>query len=197
MRKTSLALAMLGVLFLTGCSTLKHNVGAGAPDGDAVASKRQWYILWGLVPINKVDGGEMAKGAGLTNNYTIKSQTSFLDCIINAVTGFATVSGQSVKVLAASGSTRGSAATAAAPALSGGNSLDLANKALSNKDYNNALKYFQDAANADPNSVAAYQGLGTSYYYLGQKEQALVQYRKALALNPSNKQLETFINAIK
>ena len=38
----------LSILFV-GCATHVHTVGAGPQTGQ-VASARQWYILWGLIP---------------------------------------------------------------------------------------------------------------------------------------------------
>lgn len=78
----------------TGCYTLNHQVNGGAK-GSQTTSSRQWYALWGLVPINKVDGGKMASGA---SSYTIKSQHTFLDIIISCVTGFVTINSQTVSV---------------------------------------------------------------------------------------------------
>jgi hypothetical protein len=93
-----IALAVLCASFLafstTGCYTLNHTVGAGA-QGNRTTESRQWYVLWGLVPINKVDGGQMAGG---TKNYNIKSQMSVLDVIINCVAGFVSVQTQTVTV---------------------------------------------------------------------------------------------------
>ena len=180
----------------SGCSTLNHNVGMGAPNGNEVASDRQWYILWGLVPLNNADGGQMAKNKGLTNNYTIQSQATFLDCIINFFTSIVSVSGQTVKVLANSnGGISGGFPQAGGS--SSANSLAQGNQAMGNKDYNGALQYYQAAVAADPNSASAYQGLGTCYYYLGQKPQALNAFKKALELNPSNTQLSAFVQSMK
>ncbi len=186
-----LIFTLFSVLWLSGCSTLNHTVGTGGTDGNEVASERQWYILWGLVPLNNVDGGQIAKSKGLTN-YTIQSQASFLDEILNMITGIVTVSGQTVKVFAPSGTQ-----TASQPAAAPSNALAMGGQSLANKDYKSALQYYQAAANDDPNSVAAYQGMGTCYYYLGQKDQALAAYEKALSLNPNNALLSQFIKALK
>ena len=43
----ALALAAL----LSGCNTLDHTVGRGA-QGNHEESKRVWYVLWGLVPLD-------------------------------------------------------------------------------------------------------------------------------------------------
>jgi hypothetical protein len=82
---------------LSGCFTLNHTVGNGG-SGQEVASNREWYILWGLIPLNKVDGEKMALENNLTNNYTVTSQMSFVDVLLNIVTGWVSVYGQTVKV---------------------------------------------------------------------------------------------------
>ncbi len=82
---------------LSGCFTLNHTVGNGG-SGQTVATNREWYILWGLIPLNKVDGEKMALENNLTNNYTVTSQMSFVDCLLNIITSWVSVYGQTVKV---------------------------------------------------------------------------------------------------
>ena len=67
----------------TGCMTLTHVVGEGA-QGRHVEKERQWYVLWGLVPINEVDSHEMADGAV---DYTVTSQVTFVDGLISILLG--------------------------------------------------------------------------------------------------------------
>jgi hypothetical protein len=86
------ALAMVGLL--SGCMTNIHKIGSGAA-GSNVTTTRQWYVLWGLVPINHVDTNAIAGGA---TNYEIKDQQTVLDFVINIFTGFVTVYGRSVTV---------------------------------------------------------------------------------------------------
>ena len=192
-----LCLLMAG-LPLTGCYTVNHTIGTG---GDTpVASERQWYVLWGLVPITNLDGGQMAKTKGLTNNYTIQTQANFLDDVLNFLTGIVSVWGQTITVLAPAGSA--AATSTAAPAAPGTASkadpyLNAANQLMGTKDYANALKYYQAAASVDPNSAVAFQGEGSCYYYMGQKDQARDAFTKALALNPSNASLQNFVNSLK
>jgi len=93
MKKWILAIVML-VFLLSSCMTLTHVVGAGGSSSDIVEAK-QWYALWGLVPINEVSSKDMAGGAA---NYTITSQQKFVDVIISAFTGIVTVTVQSVSV---------------------------------------------------------------------------------------------------
>jgi hypothetical protein len=199
----SLCLLMMGLPF-AGCYTVNHTIGTG---GDTpVASDRQWYVLWGLVPITNLDGGQMAKAKGLTNNYTIQTQANFLDDILNMITGIVSVWGQTITVLAPAGSPAASAAASASPggapaapatASKADPYINAANQLMANKDYPNALKYYQAAVSLDPNSAVALQGEGSCYYYMGQKDQARDAFTKALALNPSNTSLQNFVNSLK
>lgn len=93
MRKTLMALGLCSVLF-TSCYTLTHTVGSGAAGSEKVA-KKQWYALWGLVPINTVDSKEMAAGA---TNYTIVTKHSFVDLVIGFFTSIVTIQPKTVEV---------------------------------------------------------------------------------------------------
>lgn len=79
---------------LSSCMTTIHTVGSGAKTGVTVAEK-QWYVLFGLVPLNKVDSKQMAGGA---TDYTIKVQGKFIDYVISAFTGFVTINVITVEV---------------------------------------------------------------------------------------------------
>ena len=96
MRATKVVAVILlaSMMFLTGCMKHNHVIGEGAKTG-AVEQERQWYVLWGLVPITKVDTKAMAKGA---KDYEIKTEQAPLDIIINIVTGFVTVYSRTVEV---------------------------------------------------------------------------------------------------
>ena len=93
-KKSFLAIILL-VFLLSSCMTLTHVVGNGGSSGVATEQK-QWYALWGLVPINQVDSKAMAGGA---TNYTIKSQVKFLDYVISAFTSIVTINLQTVSVM--------------------------------------------------------------------------------------------------
>ena len=67
---------------------------AGA-QGNQMDEERQWYVLWGLVPINEVDTNEMADGA---TDYEIKTETSGLDIVINIFTSVISVVSRTVTV---------------------------------------------------------------------------------------------------
>lgn len=79
---------------MTGCSMHTHVVGDGAQRG-IVEQERQWYVLWGLVPINDVDTKAMSGGE---EDYTIKTEQSALDVVINIFTSWVTVYSRTVTV---------------------------------------------------------------------------------------------------
>ena len=79
----------------SSCFTLTHQVGDGAQSGVTV-SKKQWYAVWGLVPIGEeVDTREMADGK---EDYTITTQHSFVDMVISAFTGIVTIQVKTLEV---------------------------------------------------------------------------------------------------
>jgi hypothetical protein len=93
--KSLLLIAVFSLsLALSSCYTLTHTVGDGARGGQVTAQK-QWYALWGLVPINNVDSKAMAGGA---ENYTIKSEVTFIDYVITFFSSVVTVTVQTVEV---------------------------------------------------------------------------------------------------
>ena len=52
MRKTVvISILMVLLISMNGCFTMNHIVGDGAKQGQ-VEKERQWYVLWGLVPLN-------------------------------------------------------------------------------------------------------------------------------------------------
>lgn len=77
------ALFALGII-LSSCNATMHTVGTGGKGnckspGQFDAKKKQWYLFWGLLPLNKVDSKELAGGA---ENYTVRTTTSFGDGLI-------------------------------------------------------------------------------------------------------------------
>jgi uncharacterized protein YceK len=91
--KTVLVVLLVSTL-LIGCYTIKYQMGSGPQTGQ-VATAKQWYVLWGLVPINHVDVPTMI---GNTTNYQYRSQLTFVDCVINCITGSVSVYCQTVEV---------------------------------------------------------------------------------------------------
>ncbi len=94
MKRIVAILLVAVMLFLVGCSAHTHIVGNGAQGTEQVQA-RQWYILFGIVPLNTVSSHDMAAGA---QDYTIKTEQSPLDFIMNIFTGIITVSSRTVTV---------------------------------------------------------------------------------------------------
>jgi len=81
-------------IFLVGCAAHIHKVGDGGKNVEFMEA-RQWYALWGLIPINDVNSAEMA---GQAQDYTIKTETSAIDVIINIFTSYVSVTSRTVTV---------------------------------------------------------------------------------------------------
>ena len=86
---------LLVVLFFTGCTTHIHKIGSGPQTYD-IEELRQWYILWGLVPLNDVDTNEMA---GDAKNYRIKTEVTPLDWLISIPASTVTITSRTVTVV--------------------------------------------------------------------------------------------------
>ena len=80
---------IISMLFIS-CATHLHTVGHG-PQAGVKATARQYYLLWGLVPINTVDTNKMA-GTDINGNqiedYEIQTQFGALDIAINWISIF-------------------------------------------------------------------------------------------------------------
>jgi hypothetical protein len=95
MKKVMAAILLVVFCFvLVGCYTIEHQVGKGTQTGVSV-EKKQWFILWGLVPINDVNTNQMSGGA---TDYTIKTEQNVVDVVIGIFTGFVTVYPRTVTV---------------------------------------------------------------------------------------------------
>ena len=85
MKKIVVMIMIVSSLLLIGCATHVHTVGYG-PQSGVKATARQYYLLWGLVPLNTVDTNKMA-GTDINGNqiedYEIQTQFSVLDITIN------------------------------------------------------------------------------------------------------------------
>lgn len=92
--KISATLLIIAMLFVIGCAAHTHKVGKGAQGYDITAA-RQWYVLWGLVPINDADTNAMAAGA---TDYEITTSITPVDFIINAIGSYITVNCRTVTV---------------------------------------------------------------------------------------------------
>ena len=71
---------IISMLFV-GCATHLHNVGYGPQTGIKVTS-RQFYLFYGLVPLNSVDTNKMAgidSNGNYITDYEIQTQTGLID----------------------------------------------------------------------------------------------------------------------
>jgi len=71
------------------------------------------------------------------------------------------------------------------------------NRYYAAKNYNYAARYYYAAVKTNPNLAPAYQGLGNCYLLMGRKAEALGYYEKALAINPNNPQLSSYVNSLR
>jgi hypothetical protein len=88
MKKLSLKLSMVALavvaILMCSCSATMHTVGTGGKGdckstGQYDAHKKQWYLFWGLLPLNHIDSKDMTGGS---QNYTIRTTTTFVDGLI-------------------------------------------------------------------------------------------------------------------
>ncbi len=79
----SLMCVFVMTLLVTSCYTHTYSVGKGAQTGIEVTEKNHYLIL-GLVPLSTSNPSEMAGGA---QNYTVTHEHTFVDGLINAITG--------------------------------------------------------------------------------------------------------------
>ena len=86
---------VLGVGLQTGCFVQEHQVGAGGSGATSV-EHRQWFALWGLVPITEID---TEATVGDAQNYTLRSEFTPLDIVIGIFTGIVTVQPKTITVV--------------------------------------------------------------------------------------------------
>ena len=86
MQKKLIVVFIIISMLLIGCASHVHNIGTG-PEIGHKETARQWYLLYGLVPLNSVDTNEMANSA---ENYEIQTQTGPIDIAISVGLGIVT-----------------------------------------------------------------------------------------------------------
>ena len=72
--------------------------------------------------------------------------------------------------------------------------LKLANFLYDQKQYGQAIEWYQKSLALNPKNVNARTDMGTAYYYSGQAGQALKEYTQALTIDPDHK--PTLLNMI-
>ena len=83
-RKVIIVISLGIIIMFSSCMATMHTVGTGGKGnckekGQYDAKKKQWYLFWGALPLNKVDSKELAGG---TQNYTVRTTTSLGDFLI-------------------------------------------------------------------------------------------------------------------
>lgn len=93
-RKCFAVFCIVALVSVIGCASHTHKVGYG-PAFDRAKIERQWYLLWGLVPVNEIDTQAMANGQ---SNYEITTEVTFIDWLYIAVMLPATITCRTVIV---------------------------------------------------------------------------------------------------
>jgi hypothetical protein len=91
MLATALVVSLMTVTVTSssGCFRQQFDVGTGATMGES-REFRQWFALWGLVPITEVQDRAEAYAGG-AENYTVRTEFTPLDFLISIVTGIVTI----------------------------------------------------------------------------------------------------------
>ena len=79
----NISLVLCVMLTLSSCYTYTFTVGKG-PQTGATVTKKNHYVVYGLAPVGVSDPKEMAGGA---NDYEVTITHTFIDGLINALTG--------------------------------------------------------------------------------------------------------------
>jgi cytochrome c-type biogenesis protein CcmH/NrfG len=72
--------------------------------------------------------------------------------------------------------------------------LKLANFLYDQRQYPQAIEWYQKSLAINPKNVNARTDMGTAYFYIGQTERALKEYSQSLAIDPEHK--PTLVNLI-
>ena len=75
MKKKTTVLMVATTLLIVACSTHVHTIGTGPETGER-RTARQFYLIYGLIPLNTVDTDEMADSAA---NYEIQTRVGIVD----------------------------------------------------------------------------------------------------------------------
>ena len=92
--KKMLVLLLAIVMFTASCMAHRHVIGNG-PQTGVKMERRQWYAVWGLVPIGEVDVAQLSNGA---KDYEIYTRENAADFFINLFTSWVTIVSRTVTV---------------------------------------------------------------------------------------------------
>ena len=82
-------------IFALSCSYQHRHLVGNGPQTGVTLTRKQWYALWGLVPMNDVDTERLAGGS---ENYEIYTRTNAGDFFINLITGILGFTSRTVTV---------------------------------------------------------------------------------------------------
>jgi len=82
-RRTTLLLLLALVLAAPACMSSYHTVGAG-PTGGEIASAKQWYALWGCLPLGGAPDSRTLSGDRV--NYRVWTGITTWDVFLNFLT---------------------------------------------------------------------------------------------------------------
>jgi len=83
MKKLSFISAFAFSVMLTSCYSYTTVVGQGAQGSQQTKAKNH-YLIGGIVPVGVSDAKQLA---GEAQNYTVKTEMSFVDGLLSAITG--------------------------------------------------------------------------------------------------------------
>ena len=95
LRKCTAVLLLVAMVLMMGCAAHTHKVGHGAVLNRTRIVERQWYLLYGLVPINEVDTHAMIGGK---NHYEMRTEVTVMDFIYISLFSPLTVTCRTVTV---------------------------------------------------------------------------------------------------
>lgn len=95
LKMISLLLLLIALTTMgASCMSHRHTVGNGSQTG-VVEKSRQWYALWGLVPLGNSDTKTIA---GEAADYKIETYYGFVDWLINLFLGPFSIGSRTIKV---------------------------------------------------------------------------------------------------
>tara|TARA_B100001245_G_C22860057_1_gene413546 strand:+ start:915 stop:1226 length:312 start_codon:yes stop_codon:yes gene_type:complete len=83
-KSIKLVVVTLLLFSLFACSSHTHVIGNGPSSGTTV-SARQYYALWGLIPLGIGGGADTNAMAGDAENYAIETKAAFMDYLISGL----------------------------------------------------------------------------------------------------------------
>lgn len=90
-----ITLLLIITMFSISCSYQHRHLVGNGPQTGVTLTRKQWYALWGLVPVNDVD---VERLAGEAKDYEIYTRSNAGDFFINLFTGIIGFTSRTVTV---------------------------------------------------------------------------------------------------